>query len=255
MDFLHIIVLSIVEGITEFLPVSSTGHLIIADSLLGVPETEFSKSFIIAIQAGTILSVVFLYWKQLFMDKEVMKRVAAAFVPTAVIGYIFYKLIKKHLIGNEMVVIASLFAGGLLLIIFELFHRETNHDVDRVEHIPYSKAVLIGLIQAVAVIPGVSRAAATILGGLGLGIRRKTIVEFSFLLAVPTLLAATALDLLKSSSAFTGAEWGSLAAGSAISFVVAVFSIKFLLGFVKRFNFAAFGAYRILAAAVFWYFV
>ena len=255
MSLFHVFVLSVVQGITEFLPVSSTGHLILATNLLEIQETEFVKSFIIAIQAGTIFSVVFLYWKRLFTDFEVAKRLTAAFIPTAVIGFIFYKLIKKFLIGNEMVVIATLFLGGIFLIVFEWNHREKNHDIDDISRIPYPKAMMIGLFQALAVIPGVSRSAATILGGLSLGIRRKTIVEFSFLLAVPTLLAATALDLLKSSRAFTGAQWEQLLAGSVISFIVAIFSLKFFLGFVKRFNLVVFGFYRVLAAIVFWYFV
>ena len=255
MSLFHIIILSLVEGITEFLPVSSTGHLILAANVLQAPETEFMKSFIIAIQGGTIFSVIFLYWRRLFTDLEAMKRIAAAFVPTAVVGFLLYKSIKKYLLGNSMIVIATLFLGGVFFIVFECLHREENHHTNDVSRIPYPKAILIGLFQAIAVVPGVSRAAATILGSLSLGIKRKTAVEFSFLLAVPTLLAATALDLLKSSHSFTAAEWGSLAMGSVISFVVAIFSIKFLIGFIQRFNFAAFGLYRVLAAVLFWYFV
>ena len=255
MSLFHVLVLSVVQGITEFLPVSSTGHLILATNLLGIQETEFVKSFIIAIQAGTIFSVIVLYWRRLFTDFEVIKRVTAAFIPTAVIGLTFYKLIKKFLIGNEMVVIAALFLGGLVLIALECVHREKNDDIDQISGIPYPKAFMIGLFQALAMIPGVSRSAATILGGLSLGIRRKTIVEFSFLLAVPTLLAATALDLLKSSHSFSGAEWKNLAVGSFISFIVAIVSIKLFLGYVKKFNLIAFGFYRILVVAIFWYFV
>ncbi len=254
LSLFHIIILSIVEGITEFLPVSSTGHLILASNILQIPETEFVKSFIIAIQGGTIFSVIFLYWKRLFVDFETMKRVAAAFVPTAVIGLLLYKIIKKILLGNPMVVLVTMFLGGLIIIVFEWKHRETNHDISDVARIPYSKAVAIGAIQALAVIPGVSRSAATILGGLALGVQRKTIVEFSFLLAVPTLLAATALDLLKSSHSFTTAEWGCLGLGSVISFIVAVLSIRLFLGFVQRFSLTAFGVYRIAAAVLFWYF-
>lgn len=255
MSLFHLLILSLVEGITEFLPVSSTGHLILAGNLLGLPETEFLKSFIIAIQAGTIFSVIFLYWKRLFVDIESMKRIAAAFVPTAVVGFLLYKFIKKFLLGNSMVVIAALFLGGFVLIILEMTHREKNHHIDDVSRIPYPKAILIGFFQAFAVIPGVSRSAATILGGLSLGIQRKTIVEFSFLLAVPTLLAATALDLLKSSHVFTAGEWGSLALGSLISFAVAILSIKFFIGFVQKFNLVVFGVYRILAAVLLWFFL
>ena len=248
-------VLSVVEGITEFLPISSTGHLILAGNILQIPSTDFLKSFVIAIQAGTIFSVVFLYWRRLLVDFATIRRIATAFFPTAVIGFLLYKSIKHYLLGNSMVVIAALFLGGILIILLELFHRERNDHVDDVAQIPYPKAFLIGVFQALAVIPGVSRAAATILGGLGLGIRRKTIVEFSFLLAVPTLLAATALDLLKSSYNFTPSQWGFLALGSVISFGVAILSIKFFIGFIQKFNLVLFGIYRILAAVLFWYFV
>ena len=255
MSLFHLLILSVVGGITEFLPVSSTGHLILTSNILQVPETEFMKSFIIAIQGGTIFSVIFLYSKKLFCNFAIMKRIAAAFIPTAVVGFLLYKFIKKYLLGNSMVVVIALFLGGIFLVLFEFIHREKNHHIDDVAHIPYPKAVVIGIFQALAVIPGVSRSAATILGGLSLGIRRKTIVEFSFLLAVPTLLAATLLDLLKSSHSFTASEWGTLVVGSAISFIAAVFSIKFLIRFTERFSFTAFGLYRILAAVLFWYFV
>ncbi len=255
MSLFHVIILSIVEGITEFLPVSSTGHMILANSLLGVPETEFTKSFVIAIQGGTIFSVLFLYWRRFFTDFETIKRLIAAFIPTAIVGFIFYKLIKKFLLGNAIVVIVTLFLGGIILIVFEARHKEKSSDIKDISRIPYPKAVLIGLFQAIAVIPGVSRSAATIIGGLGLGIRRETMVEFSFLLAVPTLVAATVLDLLKSSCSFSGAEWTNLAIGSAISFIVATLSIKFFIAYVQRYNLAVFGVYRVLAAIACWYFV
>lgn len=255
MDFFQIFILSLVQGITEFLPISSTGHLILTASVLRIPQTDFLKSFLIMIQAGTIFSVVFLYWKKLFCDLEVFKKITAAFIPTAVVGFIFYKLIKKFLLGNPMVVIASLFLGGLVLIIYEMKHREKNSDISEIAHLSYPQAALIGIFQAFAMVPGISRSGATIIGGLCLGIRRKTIVEFSFLLAVPTMLAATALDLLKSSASFTQEQIGTLALGSVLSFLVAIAAIKFFIGFVQRFNLVAFGVYRILAAVLFWYFV
>ena len=247
-------ILSIVEGITEFLPVSSTGHLILTGSLLGVPESEFVKSFAIAIQCGAIFSVVLVYWRR-FFDFESMKRVAAAFIPTAAVGFALYKLIKKFLLGNALVVVAMLFLGGIFIILFEWRHRDKNSDISAVARIPYPKAVLIGLCQALAVVPGVSRSAATVIGGLSLGIQRETIVEFSFLLAVPTLMAATALDLLKSSTSFTRAEWTLMGIGCAVSFAVGVAAIKGFLAFVKHFNLTVFGVYRVLAAVAFWYFV
>lgn len=252
MDLFQAFILGVVEGVTEFLPVSSTGHLILAGHLLRIPPTEFFKTFEIAIQLGAILAVVVLYWKRFLLDFEVLKRVAAAFLPTAVIGFVLYKLIKKFLLGNAFVVVAALFIGGLLLIVFEKWHQEKDSAQDDLKLIPYKTAILIGLFQTLAVIPGVSRSAATIIGGLLLGLKRKTIVEFSFLLAVPTMLAATILDLLKSHATITSADLSALGIGFVTSFVIALLSIKFLLNYIQRHNFVAFGIYRMVAAFVFW---
>ena len=255
MDPFYAALLGFIQGCTEFLPVSSTGHLILATSLFGIPESDFVKSFTIAIQAGTILSVIVLYWKRLFSSPEILKRVGTAFLPTAVVGFILYKLVKNFLIGNLIVTTASLFVGGIILIVFELTHRQKDTDIDDMARITYRQAVMIGLFQAIAVIPGVSRSGATIIGGMCLNIRRRTIVEFSFLLAVPTLMAATALDLAKSSYNFTQDQWLCIAIGSVVSFTVAILSIKFFLSFVKQFTLVAFGFYRILISVFFWYLV
>ncbi|MFA5146709.1 MAG: undecaprenyl-diphosphate phosphatase [Candidatus Omnitrophota bacterium] len=253
MDILQAIIMGIAEGITEFLPISSTGHLILASRLMEIPQTEFLKSFEIAIQLGAILAVVCLYWRRLLADIEVMKRVVVAFVPTAVIGLALYKLIKRFLLGNSGVVLWALFLGGIFLIIFELVHREKEGDKDDISSISYGQSFIIGIFQSMAMIPGVSRAAATIIGGLMLGVRRRAIVEFSFLLAVPTMLAATALDLLKSAPSFSGMEFVLLGTGFAVSFAVALMSIKFLLFFIKRHSFISFGVYRIVLALLFWF--
>jgi len=255
MDFLTAVILGIVEGITEFLPISSTGHLILAAKLLGCPSTEFLKTFEVAIQLGAIAAVIVLYGKSLMLNVEILKRVAAAFFPTAVVGLLLYKLIKHILLGNVQVVVWSMFLGGIFLIIFDLLHREGDDSIKEITEIPYSKAVLIGIFQSLAMVPGVSRAAATIIGGLILGIQRKTIVEFSFLLAVPTMLAATALDLLRSSPHFSSPEWSALGIGFLSAFAVAIMSIKFLLHFIRNHNFVIFGIYRIAAALAFWVFV
>lgn len=255
MDIFQAFILGIVEGISEFLPISSTGHLILTTRLLGIPSTEFVKSFEIAIQLGAILSVVVLYWKRFLLDAETLKRVLAAFIPTAIIGFILYKLIKKFLLGNAMVVVVALLIGGILLILFELWHKEKEDSHEDLSTIPLKTAVLIGIFQTLAVVPGVSRSAATILGGLLLGLKRKTVVEFSFLLAVPTMLAATALDLVKSGSSFNGADLAVLGVGFVTSFVVALASIKFLLNYIQRNNFIAFGVYRIVAALLFWFII
>jgi len=251
MDFLTVIIMSIVEGISEFLPISSTGHLILTAHLLKLEQTEFLKSFEIAIQLGAILSVLVLYGKRVAFDSKIVKRVSAAFIPTAIIGFIFYKIIKKVLLSSNHVVLGSLLLGGIFLIIFELLHREKENALEDMSSISYPQAFMIGIFQSVAIIPGVSRAAATIIGGLVLGLKRKTIVEFSFLLAVPTMGAAVALDLIKSASIFTGENLLFLAVGFLVSFIVALLSIKFLLGFIKKHNFIPFGIYRIILALLF----
>jgi undecaprenyl-diphosphatase len=253
MDLLNAIILGIVEGITEFLPISSTGHLILTARVLGILQTDFIKSFEIAIQLGAILSVIVLYWKSLIADLKVLKKVMAAFLPTAVLGLLFYKLAKRFLLGNSEVVLWSLFAGGIILVLFELLYRQKDKATQAISDISYSQAFIIGVFQSIAIIPGVSRAAATICGGLLLGLRRKTIVEFSFLLAVPTMLAATGLDFLKSAGGFSLNQFLFLAIGFSTSFVVALLSIKFLLRFIQGHNFILFGVYRILLAVLFWF--
>ena len=252
MDILNAFILGIVEGVSEFLPISSTGHLILTSRLLGISQTEFIKTFEIVIQFGAILSVVVLYWKKFLVHSEVLKRVCTAFLPTAVIGLVFYKIVKKFLLGNSQVVIWALFLGGLFLILFELFHREKENTVTDVTSISYKQAAFIGLFQSIAIIPGVSRSAATIIGGLMLDLRRDVIVEFSFLLAVPTMLAATLLDLYKSAHPFTQDQFIFLGIGFMTSFITAIFAIKLLVSFIKKHSFISFGIYRILIALSFW---
>lgn len=251
MELLHAFILGIVEGITEFLPISSTGHLILAGELLKIPSTEFLKSFSIIIQLGAILAVVVLYWRKFFTSIEALKRIMIGFIPTALIGLALYSVVKTYLMGSDSVVIWSLFIGGVVILIFEAFHKESAHDVGEVEKIPYKTAALIGLCQAVAIVPGVSRSAATILGGLALGVKRTTITEFSFLLAVPTMAAATGLDLIKNASSFSMDQFSFLSVGFVTSFVVALIMVKALIGFVKHHSFMAFGWYRIVAAVIF----
>jgi len=252
MNLLSAVIFGIVEGITEFLPISSTGHLILTAQILKVLQSDFLKSFEIAIQSGAILAVLVLYGKTLFLDFKIFKRILVAFIPTALIGVIFYKIIKGCLLGNNQVVLWSLFIGGIILIIFELIHGEKKDATDELASVSYKQSFLIGIFQSIAIIPGVSRSAATIIGGLILGLKRKTIIEFSFLLAVPTMLAATFLDLFKSASTFSIDQFLFLSVGFLISFIVAILSIKFLLMFIKRHNFISFGIYRILIALLFW---
>jgi undecaprenyl-diphosphatase len=247
MSLLHAIILGIVEGITEFLPVSSTAHLILASKALSL-ESDFVKSFEIIIQFGAILSVVVLYWSK-FWNWDVLKKLVVAVIPTGIIGLTVYKVIKD-LLGSVTVVLLSLIIGGIALIVFERFRKSPDTEVD-FGQITYRKAFLIGLFQAIAVIPGVSRSAATIVGGSLIGISKRTIVEFSFMLAVPTMLAATGLELVKSRDALAG-NYGVLAVGFVVSFITAIVAIKSFLGYIKKRDFSAFGWYRIVLAVVYW---
>ena len=254
MTVLEAILLGVLEGATEFLPISSTGHLILARHLLGIAESPFTTSFLIAIQLGAIAAVVVSFWRS-FLDSEVVKRLIAAFIPTAIIGFLLYQVIKGYLLGSEMIVVVALLVGGIFLIVFELLHTERADGADSLQAISYRQAFAIGLFQALAIVPGVSRSAATIAGGLLLGVRRVAIVEVSFLLAVPTMLAATGYDLLKTYSAFEAGNIGTMLIGAATAFAVALIALRFLLTFVKTHTFISFGVYRILLALVFLAFV
>ena len=254
MLLIHAIILGIIEGVTEFLPISSTGHLILASALLGIPETDFVKTFEITIQLGAIAAVVVLFWRR-FLDVQILGKLFVAFLPTGIIGFLLYKLLKSYLIGNEWVVLWALGLGGVTLIAFEFWHKERPGASDDMHKITYLQAFLIGLIQSISIIPGVSRSAATILGGLSLGIKRVTIVEFSFLLAVPTMIAATGYDLYKSATLFTVSDLGILLIGVAVSFIAALFSIRYFLTYIRTRCFVPFGIYRIGVALLFLLFI
>ncbi len=251
MTIVQTLVLSIVEGLSEFLPISSTGHLILASNLLKISSTEFSKSFEIIIQLGAILSVVFLYWRKFLIDKKTLKNVLIAFVPTGLIGILVYKLVKQYLLDNVSLTTLNLIWGGIFLIIFErIYHKPKKVETRQLTPL---QAVFIGLVQAISILPGISRAAATIVGGLLVGLDWVEAVEFSFLLAVPTMAAATGLDLVKSGHAFTPNQWLILAVGFLGSFVVALLTIKYFLKYVQRHDFTSFGLYRIVAGIAFWF--
>lgn len=250
MTWLESIILGVLEGVTEFLPISSTGHLILASTLLEIPPSTFLSSFQIAIQLGAIAAVVALYWRA-FLDPHLLMKLFVAFVPTGLVGVLVYPYVKGFLLGNAFVVVAALFVGGIALIAFELLHMEREEAPAETRAITWRQAVFVGAFQAIAIIPGVSRSAATIVGGLLVGIRRTTIVEFSFLLAVPTMMAATGYDLLKSADTFAFDQFGLLALGFLTSFAVALVSMRLLLRVVRRFGFIPFGIYRIVLAAAF----
>lgn len=241
---LQALILGIVEGITEFLPISSTAHLILVGDLLGIDASNFAKSFDIIIQLGAILAVMVLYWKQ-FLRWEVLKRLVVAFIPTGVIGVLVYQFAKDFLLGNTTLVLSTLFVGGLVLIAFEYWYKEKEQAIEDLAHISYAQCLALGVFQAIAIVPGVSRSAATIVGGLLLGLKRKTIVEFSFLLAVPTMVAATGLDLIKNLDQFTSDQVSSLTIGFICAFITAILAIKLLLAYVRKHTFTAFGIYRV----------
>ena len=251
MDLFDAIILAVVEGLTEFLPVSSTGHTILAAVLLNVGQTEFVKSFEIALEFGSILAVVVLYWR-FFLDVEVLKRLTVGFIPTGIVGLAFYRIFKDVLFGNEQIVLWALLLGGIFIVLFEWRYKERSVIEEReMSKIPYKHCLLIGLFQSVSIIPGVSRSAPTIMGGLVLGMKRQTIVLFSFLLAVPTMIAASGFDLVMSYSEFSTGQVDLLLVGFVVSFLVAMPAIKFFLGYVRKHSFIPFGIYRILLVVAF----
>ncbi len=250
MTIIHSLILGLIEGLTEFLPVSSTAHLIIASSWLKIPDSEFLKTYSISIQFGAILSVFVLYLRTILKNPKLIYKIATAFIPTAIIGLSLYKLIKNYLMESLPIIALALIIGGIIMIILERnFSKNTKANTDAkltgLENISYKQSFLIGLSQALAIIPGVSRSAASIMGGLALKISRKDIVEFSFLLAFPTILAASAYDLYKSPLVFSGTEVKLWILGFVVSFLTAILSIRYFLKFIKKNNFIPFAWYRI----------
>ncbi len=246
MTVIEAIILGIVEGITEFLPISSTGHMIIASSLMGIAEDSFTKTFTVSIQFGAILSVIFLYWKRFFQSMDFYYKLFVAFLPAVVFGKLLNDFIDS-LLGNVAVVAYTLLAGGIFLIFMDQLIKEKTDSTD--DSISYKTAFKIGLFQVIAMIPGVSRSAATIIGGLTQGLSRKTAAEFSFFLAVPTMFAATCKSLWDyvkdEGGTFTGQEIGLLAVGNLVAFVVAMLAIKSFIRYLSQHGFKVFGYYRI----------
>jgi undecaprenyl-diphosphatase len=252
MTIFESIVVAIVEGLTEFLPVSSTGHMIIAERLLGIEETDFVKLFTVAIQLGAILAVVVLYWKKFFDFKkwQFYLKLIIGIVPAMILGFIFSDKIDELLESATTVAIALLVGGIVLLFIDKMF---TKNNLETDEDIKPKNAFLIGLWQCLAMIPGVSRSAASIIGGMQQGLTRSMAAEFSFFLAVPTMLAATSYKLLKhflKNGGFTTSEYTALAIGNIVAFIVAVIAIKFFIGMVKKYGFKIWGYYRIVLGVV-----
>jgi undecaprenyl-diphosphatase len=254
MNFLDTIILGIVEGLTEFLPVSSTGHLILASELLHLPHTEFLSTFEIVIQLGAILAVVTLYFKRFLLDWDMNKKLVVGLVPALVVGGVFYPFIKS-LFAAPSVVAWALILGGVAILGIEYWQAKKTKTIQSLDQISYKTALAIGCFQALSVIPGVSRAGATILGGLVIGMERSVIVEFSFLLAVPTMIAASTKDLYENASNFSGADTDVLLVGFVTAYIVALLAIRFFIRFVQTHTFRPFGWYRIIIGIVFLLFI
>jgi undecaprenyl-diphosphatase len=249
MSVFEAVLLAIIEGVTEFLPVSSTGHMIIGSSLMGIADESFTKMFTVAIQFGAILSVVVLYWRRFFQSVDFYLKLVVAFIPAAVFGLLLKDYIDALLERVDVVGYMLLLGGIFFLFIDKIFHTESSKE----EMITYPKAFKIGFFQVIAMVPGVSRSAATIIGGLSQKLSKKTAAEFSFFLAVPTMFAATVLSMYnfyKDGGSFGQHEITALVIGNVVAFIVAMIAIKSFISFLTRHGFALFGYYRIIVGII-----
>lgn len=246
MGIFEAVILAIIEGLTEFLPISSTGHMIIASAFMGINEDQFTKLFTICIQFGAILSVLVLYWKKFFVSIEFYLKLFVAFIPAAIIGFLLGDKIDV-LLENVVVVAINLLVGGIVLLFIDNYFKENKDDS---LEISYLQAFKIGCFQCIALAPGVSRSAATIIGGMFQKMSRKAAAEFSFFLAVPTMFAATAYKLLKNYKSIQSEHISLLVIGNVVAFVVALIAIKFFISFLTKYGFKIFGYYRIVLGLV-----
>lgn len=250
MSILDAIILAIIEGLTEFLPVSSTGHMIIASSFMGIASDPFTKLFTIVIQLGAILSVLVLYFKRFFKSIDFYYKLVVAFIPAAIFGVLLSDKIDAML-ESPLTVAISLVVGGIILLFVDKWF--ANGDLENDEDISYLTALKIGFFQCIAMIPGVSRSGASIVGGMSQKLTRKLAAEFSFFLAVPTMFAATGkklFDFFKDGNVITSDQWTVLAIGNVVAFIVALIAIKSFIGFLNKYGFRLFGWYRIVAGLI-----
>ena len=250
MNIIQSIILSIIEGLTEFLPISSTGHMILASSIMNIPEDAFVKTFEISIQIGAIMAIVLLYAKRFLQGISIYLKLAIAFIPTGIIGFLAYPYIKTYLF-NPIIVSISLVLGGIDLILIDKKVVGQESKTAELENISYKNAFFIGLFQSISMIPGVSRAAATIVGGIFNGLDKKQAIEFSFLLAVPTMFAATGYDLYKTTIGFSGHEIFLMSLGLVVAFITAWIAVKVFVKIVQNYGFKYFGYYRIIIGIIF----
>lgn len=250
MTLLQAIVIAIIEGLTEFLPVSSTGHMILASAAMDLHEDEFVKTFEVGIQLGAILAIVLLYSDRFLKSITIYVKLFVAFIPTAIIGFLAYEFIKEHLF-NPVIVSISLIIGGFILIFIDKKVISQKSKILDLEKISYKNAFLIGFAQCFSMIPGTSRAAATIIGGVFNGLDKKQATEFSFLLAVPTMVAATGYDLIQSEIHFSSAQLTQLLVGFVVAFFAALLAVKIFLKIIQHHGFKSFGYYRIALGILF----
>ncbi|MEA3498079.1 MAG: undecaprenyl-diphosphate phosphatase [Campylobacterota bacterium] len=249
MGILDSILLGIIEGFTEFLPISSTGHLIVASEFLKIDQTNVTKAYEVIIQFAAILAVVLNYSDKFHPSKiELWKKLTLAFIPIGAVGFIFSSQVKAMF---DIKIVAIMFiVGGIIFLIVERFYTEKEHFIDDVEKVSYKQAFYIGLAQIAALIPGTSRAGSTIIGAMLVGLNRKASAEFSFLLAFPVMCATTGYDLVKHYKDFSDANLVVLGVGFVVAFIVAYITIKLFLVFLERFTFVAFGIYRIIFGSI-----
>lgn len=249
MTIFQAIIIAIVEGLTEFLPVSSTGHMIITTSIMGISADKFTKLFTIAIQFGTILSVLVLYWRKFLQNFNFYLKLIVAFIPAAIFGVLLSDWIDS-LLENVIMVAVMLILGGIVFILIDKWLSRSEDKAD--EELSYLKVLKIGCFQCIAMIPGVSRSAATIIGGVTQGLSKRQAAEFSFFLAVPTMFAATCkkmLDYYKEGTSLSSTEWSLLGIGNLVGFIVAIIAIKSFINYITKNGFKVFGYYRIIVGA------
>ena len=245
MDIFQAIIIGIIEGFTEFLPISSTGHMIVASQFLGVEQDSVTKAYEVIIQFAAIMAVMLIYKEKITLKKiDLWVKLLIAFLPLGIVGFIFKDYIKT--LFTVETVAWMFIIGGVVFLIVEYFYEEKPNTIKEVEAVNYRQALGVGISQIFSLIPGTSRAGATIIGGLLLGLDRKTASDFSFLLAIPVMGAVTAYDLLKHYHEFADANWVAFGVGFLVAFIVAYITVKLFLVFIQKFSFVPFGIYRIL---------
>lgn len=254
MDIFQSLVLGIVEGVTEFLPVSSTGHMVLVSNLMGISDNEFVKTFEIFIQLGAIFAVGFEYGRNLIGNLKLLTKIMATFIPTGILGLLFYSSVKQYLLGSAVITVAALIFGGVAILLFEKYVKNLNkRETDNfgIENMSYIKCVVVGFMQSLAMIPGVSRSAMTIMGGMLVGLSRVEATMLSFLVATPTLFFASFWDLYKTGFRFSNNELMLLGVGFVSAFITALIVVRWFIKYLRTHTFEVFGWYRIVLGIIY----